>query len=170
MLAALSFLKPEEVILGFEDILETWLNESCPVLEYFEDTYIVRPLRHGRRKPRFDIEIWNKYERICLNLPRTNNSVEGWHSGFNRALQNHHMSIINFLTEIIIEHNKTELIFAQLHSGQKGNSHSKAYITISTKIANMIRNYNNNRTAVWLPWWSSTKHILLIKSLDSHKV
>ncbi|CAF1092417.1 unnamed protein product [Brachionus calyciflorus] len=38
-------------------------------------------IKQGERcKPRFDIALWNVNERFNLNLPRTNNDVESWHS------------------------------------------------------------------------------------------
>ena len=50
------------------------------VIDYFEDTYIGR-LRPGghRRAPLFDLALWNMYDQIIGDLPRTNNAAEGWH-------------------------------------------------------------------------------------------
>ena len=32
----------------------------------------------GRKKPKFNNELWNVYERVINDLPRSNNSVEAW--------------------------------------------------------------------------------------------
>ena len=31
----------------------------------------------GRKKPQFDHTLWNVYDRVVADLPRSNNSVEG---------------------------------------------------------------------------------------------
>lgn len=51
-------------------------------ISYFERTYI------GRENvvPLFNNEFWNVSERIILNLPRTTNTLEGWHRNFNKIV------------------------------------------------------------------------------------
>ena len=34
----------------------------------------------NRIRPRFLKELWNVFDRLNENLPRTNNDVESWHS------------------------------------------------------------------------------------------
>jgi hypothetical protein len=47
----------------------------------FEDNFIGRTMTRSRRKnPRFDISMWNSFERVNQDLPRTNNAIEGWHN------------------------------------------------------------------------------------------
>ena len=36
----------------------------------------------GRKKPQFDYTLWNVYDRVVADLPRSNNSLEGWHNAF----------------------------------------------------------------------------------------
>jgi len=73
-------------------------NSLTELLNYFEGTYIDRPNRRGHRKPAlFDITIWNCYELIQKDIPRTNNAIEGWHNGFNSMLHAVHPSIWNLL-------------------------------------------------------------------------
>ena len=43
---------------------------------------IMTVLGVGRKKPQFDHTLWNIYDRVIADLPRSNNSVEGWHSAF----------------------------------------------------------------------------------------
>ena len=38
--------------------------------------------RNRRKNPRFDIFMWNCFERVNQDLPRTNNAIEGWHNAF----------------------------------------------------------------------------------------
>ena len=53
------------------------------LLIYFEDNFIGRKmLRNRRSNPRYVIQMWNCFSRVDLELPRTNNAVEGWHNAF----------------------------------------------------------------------------------------
>ena len=53
------------------------------LLIYFEDNFIGRKISRNRRSnPRYVIQMWNCFSRVDLELPRTNNAVEGWHNAF----------------------------------------------------------------------------------------
>ena len=87
MLAALAFVPPNNVIPYYEELcdnIRNTFNEDCDdVIEYFEDNYIGRFRRNDpRRAPTFSIDLWNMFHRTFDELPRTNNSVEGWHRSF----------------------------------------------------------------------------------------
>ncbi|CAF5108916.1 unnamed protein product, partial [Rotaria sp. Silwood1] len=54
-------------------------------VDYFEDTFIGRVIRNNRRRaPRFSVNMWNCFSHLDEELPRTNDSSEGW----NRAIKN----------------------------------------------------------------------------------
>ena len=95
MLSALAFLPPQNVISGFEelcdDVRTNYQDDVDEHFEYFEDTYIGRYRRNAPRcQPLFAIDIWNMYHRTDEELPRTNNSVEGWHRSFQRHVSAYH--------------------------------------------------------------------------------
>ena len=59
------------------------------LLQYFEDTYIVRYRRNASRRPSlFAINLWNMLNMTDDELPRTNNSVDVWHRIFPRPRMN----------------------------------------------------------------------------------
>ena len=68
------------------------------VLDYFEDNYIGRQ-RRGRPRaiPPFPIELWNMFDRTQEELPRTNNSIEGWHHRFSLNCDGMHPSLGKFI-------------------------------------------------------------------------
>ena len=67
--------------------MEEFPTFAIEIAEYFEDTYIGRLLpNHTRRKPPFPIRLWNLYRKVNLEVARTNNSVEGWHNGFQSGI------------------------------------------------------------------------------------
>ena len=79
---ALSFVLIEDTVTAFDQLAAHCRNLEQPVLDYFETNY-VGELRRGRRlEPLFLHALWNMNARVEDNLPRTNNDIEGWHSGF----------------------------------------------------------------------------------------
>lgn len=84
----------------------------------FEDTYIGRVNRRGRKTPPlFPISIWNCYFLIEKDIPRTNNAVEGWHNCFNSLLNSVHPSIWIFINALKKENNINLFKVKQLLSG-----------------------------------------------------
>ncbi|XP_068237065.1 uncharacterized protein [Palaemon carinicauda] len=84
MLVALAFVPPNEIVNVFELLQDVVPDELDDLVLYFEDTWIGRPCRRGRRRnAMFPPSVWSVYERVLSELPRTNNSLEGWH----RAIQ-----------------------------------------------------------------------------------
>jgi len=102
-LCALAYVPINQSVQYFNDLIESnYFVENEDVLSttinYFEDTWIGRPnRRNGRRSPIFSTNMWNCYESVIQDLPRTNNSVEGWHHAFNAALGANHVSIWKFI-------------------------------------------------------------------------
>lgn len=79
-LQALAFIPINDVILGFEFIKSQAPKYLEGLLAYFECNYIGRKKKGIRINPRFPMDLWNVNDRIKLDLPRTNNNVESWHS------------------------------------------------------------------------------------------
>ncbi|CAF3241198.1 unnamed protein product [Rotaria sp. Silwood2] len=77
-LLSLPFVPASEVIEAFELIADEFDDEADTLVEYYEKTWIGEKKKRGagRKKPKFNNELWNVYERIINDLPRSNNSVE----------------------------------------------------------------------------------------------
>ena len=71
-----------------------------PLYDYFEDTYIGRRQRRGRRTPLFPIELWNVRERTENDRARTNNKLEGWHRAIQGMFDTAHPTVWRFLEGI----------------------------------------------------------------------
>ena len=90
-LAALAYVPEAEVIPSFENLDSQYYTENegflQPLINYFEDIWIGRMDRRNRRcQPLFPISLWNCHEAAKSGLLRTNNSIEGWHRGFNQLI------------------------------------------------------------------------------------
>ena len=59
------------------------------------------------------------YARTDAHLPRTNNSVEGWHRSFQAGLGSYHLNFWRFLSYLISEDAVHELRRSQLLVGQQ---------------------------------------------------
>ncbi|CAF3438849.1 unnamed protein product [Rotaria socialis] len=70
--ACLALISEPSVIDEFQKITN--------FVDYYKGNFIGRQVRNQRRRaPRFPIAIWNCISRLDQQLPRTNNSNEGWH-------------------------------------------------------------------------------------------
>ncbi|RWS21740.1 uncharacterized protein B4U80_09561 [Leptotrombidium deliense] len=121
---ALAFVPPD-VIQGFSMLLDTDffknnMDTVLPLLDYFEDTYLGRPVGNGmnRRNPRFAIKMWNCFESVIDDLPKTNNSVEGWHRAFSSLIDCSHPTIWKFIDGIKQDQSINELKLEQYLAGE----------------------------------------------------
>ncbi|CAF1111966.1 unnamed protein product [Adineta ricciae] len=57
----------------------------------------------GRTKPQFSIQLWNVHDRLISNLPRSNNSIEGWHNAFAQRVSIAHPTIFKLTEKIRVE-------------------------------------------------------------------
>jgi len=96
-LCALAFIPVQDVANVFEQLLNSRYfvdNEDVlqPIVDYFEETWIGRTVRR-RKNPMFALEMWNCYNDVVMDFPRTTNAVEGWHHAFNTSLGSHHTTV-----------------------------------------------------------------------------
>ena len=103
MLCALAFLLPNDIVQGFEDLVDlikaNHNNNVEDLLEYFEENYYISRYRRNTRQhiAIILIELWIMFNRIDEELSRANNSVEGWHRNFQGHLTSCHPIFCKFL-------------------------------------------------------------------------
>jgi hypothetical protein len=88
-LKCLAFVPVDDVIKAFTCIKELADNQLDDFMNYFENTYIGKKKNAEstkRQVPMFPIRLWNVYDRVLNDEPRTNNGIEAWHSAFNVKL------------------------------------------------------------------------------------
>ena len=100
-------------------------------------------MQRGRqRRPIFNIETWNVFNRIETDLPRTNISLEGWHQAFNKRVGVTHPSIEKLVKKIKLEHANTEVILEHLSLGEDIARMNEKYARINEKIKKIHANYD----------------------------
>ena len=146
-LAALAFVPTVDVIKVFEEILESQFyidnaEEVRDLINYFEDTWIGRPARRGGRSaPIFPVALWNVHDQVVEDLPRTNNSVEGWHRGFSQLLGAYHPTIWKFIDGLKKEQSLNELKLEQFNAGQQPPPRKKKYRDVAERIKTLVSEY-----------------------------
>ncbi|CAF4933851.1 unnamed protein product, partial [Rotaria sp. Silwood1] len=115
-LLSLPFVPASEVIEAFELIADEFDDEADTLVEYYEKTWIGEKKKRGagRKKPKFNNELWNVYERVINDLPRSNNSVEAWHSAFANRVSMAHPSVAKLADKIRQEQSKFEIDIEQI--------------------------------------------------------
>ena len=151
MIAAIAFVDIPDVLQAFYD-LETEIrndygnqNGVDAVLDYFEDTYIGRQRRgRPRDRPMFPIELWNMYERTLEELPRTNNSIEGWHNRFNGNCDGSHPTLWKLLKSFKREESLVRAEIFQLIGGHPVVQKRK-YAECAARVLNIVEDYPQRR-------------------------
>lgn len=143
-LSALAFVPVDYLVESFDILCDNnvFPPEAQPVLDYFEDTWIGRPDRRQRRRaPRFSHNMWNCYEGVLQNLPKTNNSLEGWHRGFQEQVCADHPNIWKFISAIKKEQSLSEVKIEQYLSGQLPPAGKRKYRDCAERIRRLVLNF-----------------------------
>jgi hypothetical protein len=146
---ALAFVPTVDVVSAFDDLMESAFfveNEALvrDLINYFEDNWIGRPARRGGRSaPLFALALWNCFDAVLQDLPKTNNSVEGWHRGFSELIGANHPTIWKFIDALKTEQNVNEMKIEQYISGQQPNPSRRVYRDTAERIKSIVLDYTN---------------------------
>ncbi|CAF2118495.1 unnamed protein product, partial [Rotaria magnacalcarata] len=139
------FVPVLDVIKAFDLIADDFDDDADDFLGYFEKTWIGESKKRGigRKKPLFTIELWNVYDRTVANLPRSNNSIEGWHNAFTKRVAIVHPSVSKLTEKIRREQSKFELDIAQIRQGQDPKPKKLKYRKLNERIKRLADDYHN---------------------------
>ena len=114
-----------------------------PILDYFKDTF-VGPIRRGhRRQPRYPAAIWSVYDRVQHNLPRTNNSVEGWNSALAANTGGHHINFWRFINVLKREQALAAVTTTHALQGREPPNPRPVYAALNERVSNIVDTYGN---------------------------
>ena len=155
MIAALAFLPPADVVPAFEnlcdDIRHNYGVQADEILLYFEDKYNGRFMRNApRQNPLFAIDLWNMFHRTDQELPRTNNSVEGWHRAFQSNLTGCHPTFWKFLAVLKREEGIVRVSILHHLGGHHPPPQRRRYLDCNARIVRIIDDLRNRETLQYL--------------------
>lgn len=148
-------LQVEAVIRTFEELTQSPFfvqNEELlrPLVDYFEDTWIGRPRGGNRRPPKFRLQLWNCYNGTIEDLPKTNNSVEGWHRAFSSLLASNHPIIWKCIEGIRKEQALNELKITQYLAGHEPPVGRKNDRDSADRIEAIVEDYDQRNMTEYL--------------------
>ncbi|KAK7491962.1 hypothetical protein BaRGS_00016808, partial [Batillaria attramentaria] len=141
---ALAFVPPDDVIEAFQQLMDSLDADTDETLSdflaYFESTWLGIVQRGRRRRPKFDVAMWNVYSRVEDNLPRTNNSVEGWQRAFDQRMSVTHPTLGRLVSKLRKEQASTELMIEQHAMGVRMRK-NKQYEVVNTRLQALVARY-----------------------------
>lgn len=85
---------------------------------------------------------------MLQGLPKTNNSIEGWHRGFQYQISAEHPNIWKFVSAIKREQSLAELRIEQYVGGQVPPPKRKKYKDSAERLARVVNNFIPNVNAI----------------------
>jgi len=150
-LLGLAFVPVAEVIAAYETLIaDPEFRDIDVICDYMEDNFIGRERRGVRGEPRFAIQLWNQYSRVVQNLPRSNNSLEGWHNAFNNVVGFAHPTPAKLARKLQQEQHSSQLNRRQMELGVPAAKKKKLYIRINEALRTMVADYINRDQVSYL--------------------
>lgn len=148
-LIALAFVPVVDVIFAYEQLIRSvdftqYEAQLSPILDYYESNWVGKLKRNVRRSsPKFSIKMWNCYDSVLGDKPRTNNNVEGWHSGFNKRINCSHLELGKFINVMKKEQSITENLIVQHSAGREINiPRRREYVINDERIKRIVTSYS----------------------------
>jgi hypothetical protein len=92
--------------------------------------------------PRYAISMWNSFDRLNSDIPRTNNSLEAWHNAFQKTVDCHRPSLVKLLDKFQLEQNQSENFMLRYRAGFLSNESSKSkYFQLKKRLQTIARGY-----------------------------
>src|SRR5277367_4149425 len=151
MLLALAFVPVRNVPESFEELADS--SPAClgSVIDYWEDIYFGRQRRNRRREPTFPIELWSMHDRLSHGLPRTNNSVEGWHHAFQNSIDCDHPSVYKLIENFKKEQDHVEILLERYDQGHRNAASPKSsYAKVTRRLLNLLPTYGTGPITEYL--------------------
>ena len=145
-LIALAFIPPCDVDASFDQLQSSDFfknNEELldGYLKYFATTWIGSYDRRGARKrPLYDIGLWNCYESVLEDLPKTNNACEGFHRGFATMLAACHPTI-HKLVDALLKQQALTTCTQELLINKKSDPPIKKWVDVAASLKKKVENY-----------------------------
>ena len=108
LILALPLLPKNRIYEAYQEIVVLIKNiypaeNVSELLNYVEYTYIgVKTEGIALKEPFYNIHEWSVYDSVKKSYPRTNNTVEAWHRGFNASIQIKRPNIAYLINKLLV--------------------------------------------------------------------
>jgi hypothetical protein len=147
------YVKEQKEDVGFQEYEEGIKD----FLSYYERTWIGAPTGShagGRKVPRYYIESWNKYAEILEDRPITNNTCEGYNSGWANTM-NKKASLFNVLEGFLNKESWSQQILCEDSMEVAGNKmeankrRSLEAIHMRLDLMALVRDFDSMMPSTW---------------------
>lgn len=152
MVTSLAFVPEGDLDDAIDHLFDELPNELHPLLEWFEDSYLGRPQRRGRRRRNalFPPTLWSVYNRVLDGTDRTNNHAEAAHRRLQNEMSMDHPTIWKYIDALKKIQSGRDLYYEQLLSGQQPPTKLKKYRDCDERIILIVRDYRNRNITEYL--------------------
>jgi hypothetical protein len=142
-LQALAFIPICDIPEAFNYIKQNAPSSFNSILIYFENNYIGKFKGCLHCKPRYELQLWNLFDRVKLGLARTNNDVESWHSRIKYdARQN--LTVAKVVEFFRLEQSYMETNLVGLFNGEILKKTNKRQAEKNTKLKRIVDSYSQS--------------------------
>lgn len=120
--------------------------------------HVGRPGRRGRNAPKFPVAMWNVRSRTNEGIPRTTNSLEGWHCALHTMVDNPHPSMWRFLAALQREQQLQHAALMNLRSGHPAPLPKKKYVDRNRRLKSLIAKNDRGELTTRALVWHDTTH------------
>ena len=94
----------------------------------------------------YNYPIWNMYDRVLQDKPRTNNALEGWHNAFARDMQASHPPVHKIAEKYVREQKKRALDRRHHVAGRiQGTKRTRTkYANVNKRLKAFVERIRNN--------------------------
>ena len=97
-----------------------------------------------RKKPQFDHQFWNIHDRVIGGVPRSNNSVEGWHNAFADRVSISHPNIVKLAEKIRLERSKFAVDVGKIIQGHDITTKKARCRRLDERITRVVNTYDSS--------------------------
>lgn len=144
---ALAFVPVDDVPGLFAILKPTFPENMTELANYFDRTYVNGSRQQVRRRwrttpPRYAPVLWNHYDTVLTDGPRTNNATEGWHNRFQTLIGKNHPSLYYLLQQLRAEQADMEKQVIEIHAGRKvRKARERKYNLLNARLRTIVGRY-----------------------------
>lgn len=146
---ALAFVPEQEMLYAYGKLQKSMSSHQRKLLLKFSSYFERQWLGTDCSQPLVEKGIWNVYRRVLERLPRTTNSVEGWHRAFECRMRIANPTLKRLIQKLRLEQSSWEMSIAQLE-GPVSATKKKKYVDLDQRIRAIVVNYNAENVVEYL--------------------